>query len=140
MGSAARSLKSLIQYQHTVEVFSCLYNNHLPSWGQQCPVEKVDTVLILGFQESTLCSDEHGIKGNSDVVSEAPCRSEPSSWLRISFSLSWRETLPSRVTSCLSPTHSPPRTPREDALAASAAALEPSPGGSSDHPVSTTTH
>lgn len=137
MGSAARSLKSLIQYQHTVEVFLCLYNNHLPSWGQQCPVEKVDTVLILGFQESTLCSDEHGIKGNSDVVSEAPCRSEPSSWLRISFSLSWRETLPSRVTSCLSPTHSPPRTPSTSSLSSCTRAFS---RGSSDHPVSTATH
>lgn len=135
MGSAARSLKSLIQYQHTVEVFSCLYNNHLPSWGQQCPVEKVDTVLILGFQESTLCSDEHGIKGNSDMVSEAPCRSEPSLWLR--HSPSPGETLLSRVSPCLSPTHYPPRTPSTSSLSSCTRAFS---RGSSDHPVSTATH
>ena len=87
-------------------------------------MEELDTILISELQESTLCPDEHGIKGNSDMVSEAPCRSEPSLWLRHSPSPGERPCSPGSAPAFLPPT----LLPGHPALAASAAALEPSPG------------
>ena len=69
---AAGSIKSVSQYPtHSREIFVFIISIIWPPWGHQCPVEKLDIVLIVGTQESELPGGERSIKGDTDTVSGA---------------------------------------------------------------------
>lgn len=71
---AAGLVKNLTHYQHMTEVVLFVVTIIRSSWSLQGPVEKLDIVLIAGLQENVFSCDEHSIKENGGIISEALCK------------------------------------------------------------------